>query len=429
MIAILPALIVLSTPTAVALTLDEAMAAAESHSPALGLVRENTEQALALRQQAYALISPKVVGQATYTINDKEIVLDFTEMIPEDYKDLLGIEADPITLQRKTVWEGYATVVQPLFNASSLPALRGTYSNVRAAEATERQARQQIRAGTAKVYYGLAVARAMEQLATRAIESAKSHLALADQQVAVGLAPERARLQAQLALARAERDLAQAHEGVVTAQQAFTDLTGLPADTDVALPEAPPPMPGSLDEALAQADAPELDTAEANWRSAQYQTNATRASWLPTLDARYTYVWTQNTGFSGENHLWMLVFQADWTLWDGGARLAQTRSYASQARQAELLMQQSVTENQTAVRTAWERFERGQAALQAAEREQALAEENLRLAETAFASGGLTWLEAEDARLGLHAAQSAVLQERAQRDLAAIDLAVAMGRW
>ncbi|MBK8180993.1 MAG: hypothetical protein IPK67_19315 [Planctomycetes bacterium] len=116
-------------------------------------------QARALRSQAFALLSPKVIANGSYTINDKEITLDFTESIPDEYKELLGLESDPITLQQKTAWGADATVSQPLFDASSLPLLRGAFHNLDSAQSSVESARQQVRAGAAKSHYGLAVAR------------------------------------------------------------------------------------------------------------------------------------------------------------------------------------------------------------------------------------------------------------------------------
>jgi outer membrane protein TolC len=80
------------------------------------------------------------------------------------------------------------------------------------------------------------------------------------------------------------------------------------------------------------------------------------------------------------------------------------------------------------VQTAWLRLARTQEALASTERELSLARENLRLAETALSLGGATWLEVEDARLGLLSAELSGLTERMNHDLAAIDLKLAMGQ-
>lgn len=412
-----------------ALTLDEAVAAAEQNSTGLGLAREQAVQAEALRAQAWALVSPKVIANGSYTINDKEIAIDFTESIPEEYKELLGLESEPMILQQKTAWGADATLSQPLFDASSLPLLRGAYKNVDAARGNAEAARQQVRAGAAKTYYGLAVARGMRELAGKAVEAARGHEALVIRQVELGLAPERARLQAELAVARAERDRATAEEAVVMAGQAFASLTGLPAQTEVTLPDSPVGVPGSLEEALerALADRPELAASQATAAAADLAVTARQLSWLPTLNGRYTWVYNENTGFTDDPTLWMVVFEGKWLLWDGGARIGQTREAASQARQAHLLATQERIDVESEVRNAWERHARASAALASAERERALATENLRLAEIALQNGGMTWLEVDDARLGLLAAEMSVLQERASRDLAGIDLRVAMG--
>jgi len=419
----------LLSPAARAVSLDEALRAAEQHSSSLQLADEEVEKARAMRAEAWALLSPKVVADASYTINDKEIVVDFTSIIPDEYKTALGIDADPITLQRKTVWAADATVKQPIFDAASLPLLRGAYLNVDANQEKARSARQQVRAGAAKAWYGLAVATNAEALASKALDSAKAHGELVDKQVALGLAPERARLQAALAMARAERDVASAHEAVVTAGQAFTTLTGLPAEGDFTLPDGPMAVPTSLDDALEKArqSQPQIRATATDARTADLAVTAKTLGWLPTVDGRFTWAYSQNTGFSDDPTLWMVVLSAQWILWDGGARLAETRQASHVARQANLLAQQAVDDTETGVRTAWERYQRASLACTSAQREQALASENLRLADLALSTGGATVLEVDDARLGVLAADLSALQERANRDLAAIDLNVAMG--
>lgn len=424
-------LLALAPLPASALSLEEALSAAEQNSTGLGLAREQEIQARALRSQAFALISPKVIANGSYTINDKEITIDFTESIPDEYKELLGLESQPLTLQQKTAWGADATISQPLFDASSLPLLRGAFYNVDSAQSSVESARQQVRAGAAKAYYGLAVARGMRELASKAVDAARSHEKLVDQQVDLGLAPERARLQAELAVARAERDLKSAEEGVVMAGQAFASLTGLPTTVEVSLPETPVGVPASLEEALEAAHEghPAIESALDQARAADLAVTARQLTWLPTLNGRYTWVYTENTGFTDDKTMWMVVFEGKWLLWDGGARIGQAREAQSQARQADLLARQASLDAETGVRTAWERHQRASAALTSAERERALATENLRLAEIALQHGGVTWLDVDDARLGLLAAEMATLQERANRDLAAIDLALAMGRF
>jgi outer membrane protein TolC len=141
-----------------------------------------------------------------------------------------------------------------------------------------------------------------------------------------------------------------------------------------------------------------------------------------------TYSWTQNNvGFNTDPTFWQFVVTADWVLWDGGFRLANGQKSASQLRQARLAEEKAQDDAGEAVRTLWSTRQKATASLDTAEHEAALAEENLRIAEVAFGAGGVSFLELEDARLGLIASKMSVLSERMQRDLATIDLLAATG--
>ena len=78
---------------------------------------------------------------------------------------------------------------------------------------------------------------------------------------------------------------------------------------------------------------------------------------------------------------------------------------------------------------AWQRYERAEEAFAAVELELSLATENLRLSETGFQAGSVTWLEVSDAQLQLDQARIGLLSERMSRDMAALDLAVATGQY
>ena len=321
--------------------------------------------------------------------------------------------------------------MQPLFNASSFPLLRGAYAQVEGARAEEERARQQVRAGVARAYYGLLTARLQQDLATKAVASAEAHLDLAERQTAAGLQPRRAVIQAKLTLSQARRDLASAEEAETTALLAFSQATGLDEASDLRIPE-PPTVPATLDQAVSESSGsarPDQRAALSRSKIARYYLKSKNAEWLPTFNARFTYSYTENQGFQDSPYLWLLVFNANWQLWNGGIRLAQARELRSQARQADLAVEKLEADIETEVRTAWRRLERAQQALDATEVEVDLASESLLLAERSLKSGSATWLEVEDARLGLISAELSKVAERMNRDLAAVDLRMAMGRY
>ena len=187
--------------------------------------------------------------------------------------------------------------------------------------------------------------------------------------------------------------------------------------------------PEDLDALLTEAQSRRPDVAAADLRTsvAEKYLWAKRGEWLPTVDARFTYTWSENTGFQGQNDLWMVVFEANWMLWDGGLRIAQTREEASKVRQAQLMARKLRQDVAVEVQTAWDSWERAERAMVAAADEVALANQNLALAERALAAGAATWIEVEDARLGMLQAELVRLNARAERETALVDLQLASG--
>lgn len=412
-------------------SLEQAWSSALESNLDLAIVAEQTRQAESRPGQAWALVQPKVSANATYTFNQHEAVLDFASMIPEDLLPLLGedFSSEPTVIQQKRQAAANFSVVQPIFNGEALPLLSAAYKTAEAARLDERARQQQVRAGVAQAFYGLALAREGGALAEAAVQAAERHLSLAERQVAAGLAPARAMVQARLSLAQAERERAQVQASLVSAGQAFHRLTGLPADSEPVLPTTATTLPASLSSAEADAlgKRSDLQAAELRTRIARNSYNSKALGFLPVLDARFTEAWSEVSGFTGQNWTWMVVLQANWTLWDGGLRLSQLGEQQSMVRMADLSHQRQQQEVREAVRNSWQELERARASLSAVEAELALAEENVLLAERAFQAGTATWLEVSDASLGLDRARIGLLRERMNLDLAAIQLQVVTG--
>ncbi len=418
-----------SDAVAAPVTLEEAIQSAEQHNLDLRLTHEQTVQAESLRGQAWSLLSPKLVGNADYTINQNEIALDTSAMIPPEFQDFVE-PTDPIVVQPKHYWTASATVQQPLFNGQAVPLLIGSYKLAKAAGHEESAIRSQIHAGVAKSYYGLYAAREALKLAESAKTTAENQRGLAERQVDAGTDPKRAILQAELTVSRSARDVHTAQEQLVSAEEAFHRLTQLPRDTELVLPE-PLQVPESLEQAIDSAlrGRDEIKAADLRVKAARLQSRANWMTWLPSVDGRFSYVYSENTGFSDDKTFWQAVIQGQWVLWDGGYRIAKQREIGSQLYQTRMLSEQRRLSAESDVRTAWERFERAKLAYEAVGREQELADEYSRLAKLGFEAGTVTWMEVEQAELGAKAAKLNGVLERMNRDIAAIDLLVATGEY
>lgn len=422
--------------TALAVSLEEAWDAAQKNSLDLNLVHEQTLQAQAQRFQAFAAIQPQISMSGNYIFNDKATEADlasgFLEAMPEEFAPLFeDVESEPIILEQKSYFTYELQIAQPLLNGQAFPGLRIVGQNLKAARAEERSVRAQLKAGLAKVYYGLVIAREAYKLTDEAVVNANQHAEMVEKQLAAGLAPPNVRLQAQLAVARSERERANAAAAVERAEQAFALMTGLDPSSAVQLPE-PMSLPvDSLEEALdaALSDRADLEAAAYRMNAAEANRGLSYAGWLPSLTGVFRFNVNPATDFNPDPTRWKIILNAQWDLWDGGMRIGANQIASSQFRQASDAEEKARLEAEQQVNLAWMEYERASIAVASVEREVLLAADNLRLAEVAYQAGSLTFLDLEDARLGWKAARMSQLGERMNRDLAVIDLLAAMGRY
>ena len=452
----------LAPGTAHAVTLEQAYAAAEANNIDLALVREQTAQAKTLQWQALSAVFPRLSASMSYKINQSEQSFDAAGFAPdlgdfpqppdfsfpgpfnpfgglETYFDEVqayfdgfdtGEGGDPIVIQPKQAWNGAFTVYQPLLSGNAFPAWRGAKAVYRAALQDESRAQQQIRAGVARSYYALASAREALKVQDTSVQLAMSQLVLATRQVDAGLADSLARMQAELGVSRAERDLLQARSQLAEAEETFARVTGLPGSVDVTLP--PPIEVGmTLEQALdaAASHRPDVAAAQERANAARLERTGRDLEWLPSVDFSFTEIYNEVPGFVPENWQWQAAFNFNWTLWDGGLRIARSRELASRTRAAKLRITQLQQIAQEEVRISWSRLQRADRAYAAVQEEVALAEEMRRAAEARFEAGRVTWLDVEQARVGLQGSRLSLVMERMNRDMAAIELLVATGRF
>jgi outer membrane protein TolC len=379
---------------------------------------------------------PRVVVGAGVTFNQVEVAFDPSNLFPPDVTELIEQltggplpESDPIIIQRKTAFDASLTLLQPLVLPSAFAQAAGVADAVEIGRANERAGRAQLRASTAELYWAVLLGREAERLSAASLDNARAHEALVLTQVKAGALPDQARLQAELGVSRATREVQAAAARRKAAERALASLTGFADNEPLEVPVAPPVPWSSVDDVLDDAlrERPEIEAAEATIGFARTQRLAQQLGWLPTVQARFTESYTQNTGFAGRNWLWNAGIQLNWAVWDGGFRVADTRAASSQLRIAEAALRRQQDDTRLAVLRAWEERERARLALDAVEKEVTLARENLRVQELALSAGAVAFQDVEDARLGLLVAELGRLQEGRAAYVAVVQLLLAAG--
>lgn len=268
--ATLAGLLACATGSAQAMTLEEAIAAAITHAPAIAAARADTDAADARIGQARSHGLPSATLSGT---------LGYGRLDPQGYFGLPAANVTPRAAQ--------LTIEQPLFAGGRIAAgVAQAKAGSEAARATESMTRSQIIVATVQAYGAVLTAQRMvvlhEQMASE-VEEIRRQARL---RFKAGESPDTDVAQATARLAEAQAGLAAAHGEAASAAARFASLTGLAAQDLQPLP-ASPATPQSLAEALAMARArnPALARATAALAAARAGARGARADRLPVIGA------------------------------------------------------------------------------------------------------------------------------------------------
>ena len=422
-------LLSLLAPVAFALTLDEAWSIAETQGDDAALIERQMGAATTIRGQALAALLPKLSATGGYTINQYESTIDFSKMIPEELASFVG-DSEPIVVNKKSFWSGSATVVQPLFSGSALPAWGAANATARAAEAQADAQMDQLRVGVASAYWAAFLGRERVRLTTDSVARAEKYLALAETRESVGAGRGIDTAQAGVALARARREKVQAEAGKIQAEEGLARLLGTEPGVDLERPARRALSVASTEAAVKGAlDAPALTASEERARAARGVRTATDLGWIPSVSGRFTEAYSENSGFSGEEWNWQAAITADWTLFDGGYRIAKQREAAMNAQLATRALERDQDQAEADARTLWAAHTAAKEAQGLAVQERELADKALKLAEASYELGALTFLDLWQTRQQRDGAELAELAADMQLDLAAANLIAKTGGW
>jgi TolC family type I secretion outer membrane protein len=230
--------------------------------------------------------------------------------------------------------------------------------------------------------------------------------------------------QAQARRAAARADLARARGDVARSHAHFVSVVGVEPAGLEALP-APPPVPGSLDEALATAlrTSPALVAAQAQARAADAGVRYAQAERLPSLALTATASSTRDQFFPGYRADGLTVgVQGRWTLFAGGLINGHVSEARANARGAQSGLDGVRAQVREAVIGAWEDVQTSRALVEAAADQATAAASALDSVRNEVRVGQKPTLDLLDAEREALAAQSAMVAARGEAVAAAYRL-------
>ena len=266
------------------------------------------------------------------------------------------------------------------------------------------------------------------QVNQQAVERAELNLRSARGFFEVGTRPKSDVARAEVDVANARVDLIRARNAERLARVALATAMGLPATTALAIQDNLVYQPVTMDRARLGEEAlrqrPEYRQARLNAEANDARLRRAHRDFFPDITGGGFYGATR----ADMNEIWELNLSLNWTIFDGGNRIARYREAranltAAQERvkAAELDISREVEQSVNNVIEADERIQAAQVAV-------ASAQENFRLAQGRFDAGVGTILELTDAQLALTQAQNTEAQALADYRIALARLDRAVGR-
>jgi outer membrane protein len=296
-----------------------------------------------------------------------------------------------------------------------------------ALEDTELQ-RQLVTQTVKEAYTNINFAMRLIQVNQQAVDRAELNLRSARGFFEVGTRPKSDVARAEVDVANARVDLIRARNAERLARVALATAMGLPATTPLTIQDNLVYQPVSLDRTRLGDEAlrarPEYRQARLNAEANEARLRRSSRDFFPDITAGGFYGATRGD----LNEAWEINLNLNWTIFDGGNRIARYREARAnleaaqqRVRASELDISREVEQSINNVIEADERIQAAQVAV-------ASAQENFRLAQGRFDAGVGTILELTDAQLALTQAQNAEAQALADYRIALARLDRAVGR-
>jgi outer membrane protein TolC len=389
------------------LTLAEAFDRARKSNLSLESARLEIDKARAQLKQSWGLVLPMLQGGLQYTHMDHEDTLDLAgSMAP--LLDAMGITlppgaaGKPLLLNPQEKLQGSLQAAVSVVDPKSWLTIHAAKKGVEVAELSIEDGERQLLLGVAQAYYMTLMTRELIDLYTTQLDAAEAQLAVAQ-------ARFRAEAGRRIDVVRAETDVEETYQDLVTAHLAFDntrDALGDLAQIDgLPLPENAPPLtaPAGTDEEMARRVESKRTDLRAGQAKIELQERLLDAAWMqfvPSLAAAwqgsYTFTDMPDMG-SDDRSRWAFVLTLTVPIYNH-FRYGDLDYRRAALQQSIIELENIKDEASLAIRMAARDYRSALLSIETAERQFALAGEGLALAEAAYKAGAATSLEVTEAR-------------------------------
>jgi outer membrane protein TolC len=437
--------LVLATPLCAWLSLHAPAALAQDEAPApaaekasegpltleraVQLATERNESALAAQQRAEAA-GARVARARAFFFPELTATGVYTRRMRESVREVGG---EQVTIQARNAFSGTLQARITLFDARGFPLYRAAKLEGQAAELDAVEARRQVGFEAAAAFLATLGNQQVLEASEQRLTFARQSLADAQARAQAGLASTNDVTRAELEVASAEVQLAEARGNAETNRLELGYLLVTPIEGPLAPPE---PLlaeaTGSLERYLrlardAEERRPDILSAQLRVQAAEASAREPLARLLPALGASAQYRITNEGGLTGRTGDGFLAVDLTWNLFDGGERYAERRERVALARAAALETRALTRRVDVDVQRAQVALTSAHAALRQSEQAANAARRNAEETVILYRQGLSNALTVADANLRRFEAEVALANQRYAVGVALLDLRAAVG--
>ena len=403
------------------LSLSDALSRAQSQSFAIRSARAQEQSARAQKRQSLAVFFPRLTateafGTTTDPVNAFGFKLKQERFTEQDFQT--GALNDPDRV------DNFATtleVEQPLLNVDGLFERRAAQAGARAAHQQTERTRAVVAFRVKQSYYKLVLAEQQQAVIDSALTAARANADQAQALFDEGIINRADLLAARVRVSELESQRTEATAQRRNAGDRLRFLLGI----DDAVPiEATDPL------VQARVDIPSLNMRTVNRRRSDMQAlrlradaarEQVRARWLafvPTLNARGTYGWYDDTAFGTRGSSYTVGASLSWSLFEGFQQIGRAQQAEAELQRAEIAVQQQALQNDVEIAAARRDLEAARQRIGQARTAVEQAEESLRIRSDRFDEGLARTADVLQAEATLAERRLAFLQALYQHNLA-----------
>lgn len=398
------------------LTLERALELAAQQSEEIALSRLRELRSSAERRQALASVLPALSMSGTFTRRAREVTRE--------------VGGETITVQARDAYSAQAVVESTLLDLRAFPALAAADRLVLAAGLESREVRRTVAFEVARSFLAVLAVERLAEAALRRVDVAQQTIRETRLRLEAGLADRNDQTRSELEEAAARLQLTDLERQLSLARLDLEFWIGKRLEGPLAEPELPEPRPRNVTELheAARRQRSDLKALQERLEAARFAVDAVSRGWLPTLDFRGVYRWTNEAGLSGRQADWNLGLVLSWSLWDGGLREAQSAARQTLAEEIEVELRRLERRALHEIDLALLERDSARAALEQAEVQDRAARANAQEVRVRYREGLASALEQADAQVAAFEASARLARARFQLDSAQLDLARALGQ-